>query len=442
MIEAFQQFILKKNLCNPTNKILVAVSGGVDSVVLLDLFVRSGYSVAVAHCNFKLRGEESDNDEHFVELLAKKYQLDFYTKSFDTEKFATDNKCSIQEAARSLRYKWFDELCKKQSFDRVAVGQHLDDQMETFFINLFRAAGVTGLKGMPVKRDDIIRPMLFTRRNEIEKYAKQFRLQFREDSSNYSDKYLRNQIRYKILPEIKKVKEGAEDAFIKSLENLYEDDLMLNQLIDEKRDVLFRQTENGWEINMIKLKKYQPLNTWLFYLLKDFGFSRDLTNQIATSLNKEHSGKIFNAPSHQLLIDRENMLIQEKHEEVEKEYFIHANDKEIEVPIKMKINKQLFDASVRFKKDSSTAYFDIDKLTFPLKIRKWRRGDRFVPFGMTGSKLVSDYLIDNKISRFDKEKVWLLLSGQEVIWVIGRRTSDCFKIGSKTKEVIDFHLEK
>ncbi len=442
MIEAFQQFILKKNLCNPTNKILVAVSGGVDSVVLLDLFVRSGYSVAVAHCNFKLRGEESDNDEHFVELLAKKYQLDFYTKSFDTEKFATDNKCSIQEAARSLRYKWFDELCKKQSFDRVAVGQHLDDQMETFFINLFRAAGVTGLKGMPVKRDDIIRPMLFTRRNEIEKYAKQFRLQFREDSSNYSDKYLRNQIRYKILPEIKKVKEGAEDAFIKSLENLYEDDLMLNQLIDEKHSKLFRQTENGWEINMIKLKEYQPLNTWLFYLLKDFGFSRDHTNQIAKSLNKEHSGKIFNSPSHQLLIDRENMLIQEKHEEVEKEYFIHANDKEIEAPIKMKINKQLFDASVRFKKDLSTAYFDIDKLTFPLKIRRWKQGDRFIPFGMTGSKLVSDYLIDNKISRFDKEKVWLLLSGQKVIWVIGRRTTDCFKIASKTKEVIDFHLEK
>lgn len=442
MVDAFRQFILDNNLCKPTDKILVAVSGGVDSVVLLDLFVRSGYSVAVSHCNFKLRGTESDNDEHFVELLAKKYQLDFFCKSCGAEKFAVDKKCSIQEAARELRYQWFDELCKKHRFARVAVGQHLDDQMETFFINLFRGAGVTGLKGMPIKRDDVIRPLLFARRNEIERYAKQNSLQYREDSSNHSDKYLRNQIRHKILPEIKKVKEGAEDAFIKSLENLYEDDLMLNQLIDEKRSKLFRQTENGWEIRILKLKEHQPLVTWLYYLLKDFGFSRDLTNQIAKSLNKEHSGKIFHSFSHQLLIDRENILIQEKHEGVEKEYFIHENDKEIEVPVKLMIKKQTFNTSLNFKSDSSLAYFDFDKLTFPLKIRKWKQGDRFTPFGMTGSKLVSDFLIDAKVSLFDKENVWLLLSGQEVIWIIGQRTSDCFKIGSKTKEVIDFQLKK
>lgn len=441
MIEAFQQFILKKNLCNPTDKILVAVSGGVDSVVLLDLFVRSGYSVAVAHCNFKLRGSESDDDELFVELLANKYQLGFYTKSFDTEKFATDNKCSIQETARALRYNWFDELCKKHNFDWVAVGQHLDDQMETFFINLFRGAGVTGLKGMPVNRDDIIRPMLFTRRNEIEKYAKQFRLQFREDSSNHSDKYLRNQIRYKILPEIKKVKEGAEDAFIKSLENLYEDDLMLNQLIDEKRSKLFRQTENGWEINMIKLKEHQPLNTWLFYLLKDFGFSRDHTNQIAKSLNKEHSGKIFNSPSHQLLIDRENILIKEKNQEVDKVYLINENDEESEAPVKLKLSKQPFNTSINLKKDSSLAYFDFDKLTFPLKIRKWRRGDRFVPFGMTGSKLVSDYLIDVKLSRFEKEKIFVITSAEKIIWLIGHRSSDYFKITPETKQIFSIRLD-
>ena len=440
MLEAFRQFIQDKKLCHQSDKILIAVSGGVDSIVLLDLFSKLGSDIAIAHCNFMLRGAESDGDAQFVRTLAEKYKVDYFQKSCDAGQYAEENKCSIQEAARELRYAWFEEICNKEGFRKIAVGQHLDDQIETFFINLFRGAGISGLRGMPEKRGKVIRPLLFSRRREIEQYARQNKLKFKEDSSNCSNKYLRNQIRHQLFPELKKIKAKSNDSILKSLKNLYDDDLILNQLLEKKRKKLIHKDDSTWWISIKKLNKLKPISTWLFYLLNIFGFSMEVTDQIAESLAKENSGKLFYSVTHQLLIDREKMFIRKNTVSDNEEYLINQNDSEIEKPIKLNLEKYTYDPTINLKKDTSVAFFDFDKLSFPLKIRKWKEGDRFNPFGMTGSKLVSDFLIDLKLSRFEKENIWLVLSGEHIIWIVGYRPSDDLKISDSTHRIFEIQL--
>ena len=440
MLKAFNTFIANNNLCLPHNKIVVAVSGGADSVVLLNLFVRAGYDVAIAHCNFKLRGDESDEDERFVKALATKYAVKAFVKTCPAEDFARQHNITIQEAARDLRYTFFDELIKNSGFDRVAVAHHLDDDLETFFINFIRGSGLQGLKGMPVQRDAIIRPLMFATRNQIEHYAKNNGLKWRNDSSNASDKYLRNNIRHHLLPELRKVAPNPETAF-KSLAHLKEDALVFEWLLNNKKKEIFIYKGKVILLPFKKLPTDIDGGLWLYLLLKDFGFQRNETDKIFAAITKKMSGKHFFSEDYELLIDREAAVIRSIETQHSMEFYIRKDDERMEQPFKaimqMLSGNNIDSTELRNKE---TAFLNYNKLKFPLRLRKWKKGDRFHPFGMKGSKLLSDFFSDMKLSLFDKENIWLLLSGDEIVWVVGHRIAESYKVSKQTKRIFRIKL--
>jgi len=437
MLIAFEQFITENNLCTKGEKILVAVSGGIDSVVLLDLFIQAKYSIGIAHCNFNLRDDESDQDEVFVKNLATKYKVEFHPKTCNAMAYTKQHQCSIQEAARELRYDWFEEVCQLNGYDKIAVAQHADDQIETFFINLLRGSGVAGLKGMPLKRENVIRPLLFAERKEIEQYAKERNLDFREDSSNLSDKYLRNQIRHHLLPQLEKIKVDYRKPINKSLQYLTEDHQMIQHFIEGKRNELFIDQVEVVKIPLDKLFDSLDQHSLLFYLLKDFGFNRDVTDAICEAVQNNNTGKLFYSSDYQLLIDREFLLLKKAGPKFEDDtFYIRSVGDNINMPISLKLEIAENNSLLQISKDPSIAYFDLEKLNFPLIVRKWKVGDRFIPFGMEGSKLVSDFLIDQKVNRFEKDRVYVLESERKIIWLIGYRISDEFRITEKTETVL------
>ena len=435
MLTAFKTYIQENSLCTTGEKILVAVSGGVDSVVLLDLFVKAGYHIAIAHCNFKLRGNESDSDELFVKKLAEQYNTGLFVKTCPAGDFANEQSISIQEAARELRYDFFEKLIKTKRFDKVAVAHHADDDLETFFINLMRGSGLQGLKGMPVQRDNIIRPLMFATRKQIEDYANKHGISWRNDSSNDSDKYLRNNIRHHLLPELRKINPDFKTLF-QSLSHLKQDALVLETLINNEKRKRFKEKEDQIIIPFENLEQKLPPALWLYYLLKDFGFPQSETGKIANAVKKNTTGKHFFSETHELLIDRNEIIIRKRktiHQEI---FHIDDSTTSLTQPFKAAISVLSGnDINPAQLKNSKAAYLDFDKLTFPLTLRKGQEGDRFHPYGMKGSKLLSDYFTDLKLSLFEKENSWLLLSGDEIVWVVGKRIAGQVKISSKTKIV-------
>jgi tRNA(Ile)-lysidine synthase len=441
MLKTFQQNITDQHLCSRGEKILVAVSGGPDSVVLLDLFDKSGFEISIAHCNFKLRGKESDEDETLVKELAGKYQKAFFVKDFETEKYADEHGLSIQEAARELRYNWFERLADQHGFDRIALGHHRDDAEETFFINLIRGSGLTGLKSIPAKRGRFIRPLLFASRQSVETYAEEHGLKCRQDSSNASDKYLRNRIRHHLIPLLGEIDGRAKEGLAKSLSNLEEDYLILQELINEKRKKMIIRNGEYLTISINDLLTLQPVQTWSYYLLFPFGFNRDTTDSIARSSEEKESGKIFISVSHELLVDREHLFIRDREAKPSSEtMLIHLHDEQIDHPVGMEFKVVDNEDSGFGVSGNTTVWFDLDKLHFPLKLRSWKTGDSIRPFGMEGSKLVSDILTDEKVNLFDKEKVMVLESGGVIIWILGIRRSDHFKVGENTRKVYRLRL--
>jgi tRNA(Ile)-lysidine synthase len=437
VIVEFQQYIDQQKLCISDNRILVAVSGGIDSVVMLDLFVKANYQISIAHCNFQLRDAESDNDEEFDKDLGKKNGLKVFCKKFDTRNYAEKGKLSIQVAARELRYAWFDELVEKEGFDYVAVAQHADDQLETFFINLLRGSGLAGLRGMPVKRDSIIRPLLFAKRKDIEQYAEKSNLTFREDSSNKEDTYLRNKIRLNLLTKLEKIDKRASDSTLESMHHLNEADILLQQLIDEKLKFVFREENGIFSILIDDLKLLEPDDIWMYYLLRNFNFNRDVTDNMVRAITEKQSGKVFYSASHKAIIDRDAIFIEVLKVRDNNEVYFVGNDLEIiEKPIALSFQTIHNHRSFKIKPDVKMAWMDKDKLSFPLEIRNWKKGDRFQPFGMKGSKLLSDYFIDEKMNQLEKQNIWLLISGKDIAWVIGHRISEKFKITKQTTRVL------
>lgn len=440
VIVDFNQYISHHNLCGKNDRILLAVSGGIDSVVMLDMFYQAEYKIAIAHCNFQLRGDESDEDERFVKKLDEKYGVEVFIKRFDTNAYALSNNLSIQVAARDLRYAWFEELRREANFDFVAIAHNSDDVVETFFINLSRGSGLTGLKGIPLKRDKIIRPVLFANREKIAAYAKKNKLVFREDSSNKEDKYLRNKIRLNLIPELNKLTSKFSYSVIDSINHLNEADILLQQLLEEKFKSLKKQKNGITNISLSELEKLQPFHIWQYYLLRLYNFNRDTTNNLAESIAGKQSGKVFYSATHKVLIDREKLKIKTIDEHMEEVSLIDIDQKSVTKPINLSVETFQVKDGFHLIKDTSFAQLDKDKLKFPLEIRKWKKGDKFKPFGMKGSKLLSDYFIDNKIDLFEKEDIWLLLSGDKIIWIIGYRISDDYKITKKTTHVLSINL--
>ena len=422
----------------PNEKILLAISGGIDSVVMLDLFDRTGIKYAIAHCNFKLRLFESDDDEMFVRQLAHKYSVEVYIGLCIAADYSKEKGLSIQEAARELRYAWFNKVCSHNDYPLIAVAHNNDDRVETFFINLFRGAGIKGLKSIPVVRQNIIRPLMFATREQIVEYANDNKLEYREDSSNNSDYYLRNKIRHHLIPRIEEISPGFNKAAQQSIDNLRDADLILQSAIKEKLERLtISHTNSISKLSIKELKKLLPFKVWMYYLLSEFGFNRQIINSICLSLEAENTiGHKFLSTDHELLIDRDYILIRKITSDSSlKKYHISINQKEVTEPITIKIINIKNDPGFKFNKSKNIAYFDLEKLKFPLTIRRWQKGDRITPFGMKGNKLISDILIDNKVDSFEKENTFVIISGEEIIWLVGHRSSNEFRVKQNTKDI-------
>ena len=443
MIKRFQEYIRQNGLINKGDEVLLAISGGIDSVVMLDLFDKARMKFAISHCNFKLRMFESDDDEMFVRQLAHKYNVDVFVNWCNTKDYAKTNKLSIQEAARDLRYAWFNQVCAHNSYSKIAIAHHLDDKIETFFINLFRGAGLKGLKSIPVSRQNIIRPLLFATRKDIEEYAKEHMLVYREDASNKTDKYLRNKIRHHLVPMMEEMSSGASNSIIKSIENLVDTDLLLDSIKSEKLQQLFTTDDIGTKkVSIIELKKLSPYKIWMYHLLSEFGFARPVTDSICQSLEEGNcTGLRFNSSDFELLIDRDQLLLREVIKETSSK--IHEIPKDIPYitkPLKINFEIQKNSSEFIFSNKKTMAFFDNDSLTFPLSMRKWQTGDRMIPFGMSGSKLVSDILIDSKVDSFEKENVYVILSGGKIIWLVGYRSSNEFRVSKSTTKIFSMEL--
>jgi len=436
MLARFLEHIEKNSLCGKSAKILLAVSGGADSVVMAGLFHKAGYKFGIIHCNFQLRGEESDADEAFVrDLAVKKYKVPFFVTHFDTKKYAEQHKRSIQEAARELRYTYFEEIRKKEHYSSLATAHHADDNIETFFINLLRGSGISGLAGIPVKQKNIIRPLLFAYRSEIEEYAKKNKLKYRTDSSNKDTKYLRNKIRNKMLPVMEQIYPQYRNAISTSITNLRNTEAAYRIYLEKIS--LLKTNKNGLKTISIKeLKKLEPDSHYLFEFISAFGFNKHVCDDICNALD-EVSGKIFFSPTHRLIKDREHLIIEQLTNETPDRIFsLNDGVKQISLPIKLKLTIKKPSALKVFSADKNLALLDKDKLVFPLTLRKWQKGDYFYPLGLKGKKKLSDFFSDHKFSVIDKENTWLLCSENKIVWVIGWRIDDRFKIRTRTQNIL------
>jgi len=435
MVEQFLKFIHTEKLFHSSQRILLAVSGGADSMLMLHLFTNAGFSVAVAHCNFGLRGSESDGDEQFVAEYCDKHNLAFYVKHFNTQDYAMEKGISIEMAARDLRYFWFDGLLAKHSLDLLATAHHQDDVIETFVINLSRGSGIKGLSGIQPKSGKIIRPMLFTNRTEILEYCTRLKIDFRTDSSNIDTVYKRNLIRQQILPLLEQVNPAFRRNALKTIGNLHETGQLFQQRMSEIRAFVLSEDELGAMIHIEKLLNLSPLKTILFELIRDFGFQPEQMDDIVDSLTKE-SGRKFHSSEYRLIKDRDYLLIAPNPSGLGKLFYVEEDCVKLNYPIHLTIEKIEKTTDFRYSTNPNVADLDLDKLAFPLILRHWQEGEYFQPLGMTGMKKLSDFFVDEKYSIPDKENAWILASGNQVVWIVGKRLDERFKISAKTKQIL------
>jgi tRNA(Ile)-lysidine synthase len=414
-------------------KILIAVSGGLDSMVLLHLIAQLNLEFAVAHCNFQLRKDESDEDEDFVKSYCKENSIQVFAQKFDTKQFAHDEKLSIQLAARKLRYEWFYELLATENFDFVLTAHHLDDQLETFLINFSRGTGLDGLSGIPSQNDKIIRPLLIFSRDEITTFANENKLKWREDSSNASDTYLRNKIRHHVVPILKEL----NPSFLNSFENTIQHLNQAQSLVDDASRIVYwkvvQDVDNQKIIDLNELLQLPNYQAYLFQWLSPFGF---LAWQDIYDLVEAQSGKQIFSEHFRLVKDRETLIIETRSDKISDEYFIHKNQSELNFPLKLTFCN-VSDITIS---NSKTIFVDVNALKFPLKLRKWQEGDYFYPFGMSGKKKLSKFFKDEKFSIIDKENAWLLCSENQIIWLVGKRLDDRFKITENTQTILKIQL--
>lgn len=431
MKEQIQQYIIQHQLLSGEKPVVVGISGGADSVALLHILVSLGYKCIAAHCNFNLRGDESFRDEQFTIDFTKRLQVPLCKISFETNKYAQENRLSVEMAARELRYRWFEELLNTYDADAVAVAHHRDDSVETLLINLTRGSGITGLTGIKPKNGNVVRPLLCVSREDIYAYIENNGLEYVTDSSNSSDIYTRNFIRLKVIPLLEEINPSVKASLARTANHLYDASLIYNHSIEEARRVIIQNNR----LSISALLSFPAPATILYEMLKPYGFSRTVCESIFTILDKD-SGKIFYSSTHRLLKDRSDLLIDVLSGEDNRAYLINLEDDNVDLPVELKPEIVVIKEDYQIEKDRKFAYFDFDKLSFPLVLRHWQEGDWFVPFGMKGKKKVSDYFSDKKFSLFDKEKTWLLCSGQDVIWIVGERTDNRYRIEKTTKRVL------
>ncbi len=430
------EFIASRQLFKESDILLVGVSGGVDSVVLIDLLHKAGMAFAVAHCNFKLRGEASELDEALVQSLAVKYDKPYFVKSFDTRLVASELGISIEMAARDLRYAWFEEMRRAHHFDWIVVAHHLDDQAETFFLNLARGTGIGGLTGMNVVNGRVVRPLLFASRKEIETYALTRQLLYREDGSNANTDFQRNKIRHLILPLMEELNPSFRQGLQETIRHLKDTSFIYQHAIEQAKDRTIQYLSvDEFQVVLEELKLLDPISSYLFEFLKPCHFNGDVVEEIVNALDGQ-PGKQFFSPTHRALLDRDFLLVQKLTSTETKRYYLDDNLSRLDFPIKLSFTTLRSSDLHSFKGLQNIALVDKRMLQFPLILRKWQAGDYFRPLGMKGKKKLSDFFIDEKLNLADKENVWLLTNGEEIVWIIGIRLDDRYKISSSATEVL------
>ncbi len=442
-VESFKSYIESNNLVSFDDKILLTVSGGVDSMVSLDIFTQLGYSVGVAHCNFQLRGAESEEDEVLVEERAKKYGVAFYNKRFDTIGEMERTGDSMEMAARKLRYEWFYELCAEHGYTTIAVAHHADDSIETFFINLLRGTGLRGLTGINKQFGKVVRPLMFASRKDILEYAASRQIPLREDSSHRSTKYLRNKIRLGLVPRIREINSKFTDLMRQNISRLTDAQSFIDSCIKRIHSEVISHEDGVDVLRIDRIDGEFPRGFVVYELLSSYyGFKGDVIDSLLGAYEGGRSGRRFYSKGYVAYINREDVLIA-----------TIAEDDLCEVSISTADTRTYCGNSVLYHEHTdidlietmavadNCALLDFDKLQYPLIIRKWQEGDWFIPFGMSGKKKVSDFLIDQKVSMLEKQRQFVLVSGKDIVWVVGRRTDNRYRLERESENVLKITKE-
>ena len=461
LLQKFTKKIKKENLFQKNDRLLLAVSGGVDSVVLCELCKQAGFKFEIVHCNFQLRGEESERDEAFVKSLSEKYKAEVFIKKFDTKQYAEEKKISIQVAARELRYEWFEKLIAltidtrqttTSGFSKtshivhctsyILTAHHANDNIETALMNFFKGTGIKGLHGILPKQKRIIRPLLFAKKEEILLFAKENNLSFVEDSSNITDKYTRNYFRNQLIPSIQKVFPEVEDNLLHNIERLKDAEILYRQAIQLHKKKLLEYKGNEIHIPVLKLLKAEPLKTIIYEIIKEVGFTAHQTDEVLHLLKSE-SGKYVSSSTHKIIKDRKWIIITSDNTIVSSNILIDKIDKKIAFENGQLDIKELERDRASILAENSIAMLDAKDIVFPLLLRKWKQGDYFYPLGMQslsagrrGKKKLSRFFIDQKLSLVEKEKIWIIESDKKILWVVGKRIDDRFKITNSTKTIL------
>ncbi|NBB28463.1 tRNA lysidine(34) synthetase TilS [Cellulophaga sp. BC115SP] len=436
MLDEFLTFINNKNLINSSDKVLLAVSGGMDSVVMCDLFSKAKIDFAIAHCNFGLRGEESNEDETFVKKLSIKYKVPFFVTTFQTAEFAENEKVSIQMAARILRYQWFEKLRVQHQFDYIATAHHQNDVLETVLLNLTKGTGIAGMHGIQIKNGVIIRPIWFAEKEQIFDYVVENQIIWREDSSNESNKYQRNLIRNEVVPLLKQINPNLEQTIQQTVERIAAVEEIFYQEIEMLRKQIVWSDGKVFFVNYKAIQTLSQPIVKLTELLKPFNFTYQQCQEIFASFDKE-PGRTFLSPTHELVKDRTELVITLKNLTSFESRVIEANDTKVRTD-NFQLDFEIFDRPEDYKVPTAKKYacLDADKVRFPLQLRKYKEGDWFCPLGMNKKKLISDFLTDQKVPLNLKKETYLLTSNGSTMWVVNQRVDDRFKVTDKTTRIL------
>lgn len=432
-------FIKQYALFLPEEHILLAVSGGRDSVLMAHLFNEAGFNFGIAHCNFNLRGGESLKDEQFTSDLAAELDVPFFTTIFDTAAYAQQHHISIQMAARDLRYEWLEEIRSDFDFRYIAIAQHQNDVMETMLLNLTRGTGIAGMHGILPKKGKIIRPLLFLSRDEIDNVFAERRLPYREDSSNKSNKYARNKIRLDVIPVLKELNPSLEQTFEANRKRFEELEIILEKHVNEIKAGLFKEIRTGeYEISLQGLKNLDPLDTLLYGLFHPFGFKEPVLHDLKNSWDGR-PGKVFSSASYDLNLDRDKVLLVKKTNIIRDQIHIKDTMTSLEWGDKTFKGSSVSSEHFTLRNEASVAQLDFALLKFPLILRGWKDGDHFQPLGLKGKKKLSDFFIEQKIPLSRKKDIAILENGNgDIIWIAGFRIDERYKITANTKKVFIF----
>ncbi len=440
MLDQFKEYLREIGVNDFHGRFLLAVSGGIDSVTMVHLFQMSGCDCAIAHCNFQLRGADSEADEAFVSSLASYLEMPLFVKKFDVEESAVERGISIQMAARELRYNWFDELVPENRFDYLATAHNKNDSVETFFLNLSRGTGIRGLTGIPRSKGHVVRPLLFASRDDIVAFSNHHKIEFREDASNLETKYRRNKIRHDVIPVMEQINPGFIETMWENISRLDEIQTIFIHSVEQKRNDLFKKVHGQIRIDTESLRSLAPLRTWLFELFSPFGFTRSQCEGIEKIIDAS-PGRRSISTTHQLFKDREQLILVELVHSTFDRYYLDNPEKHSSLPFPMDMEVIARNELGKIPNDPYIACLDCDELQFPLTIRHWQHGDYFFPLGMNQIKKLSDFFVDNKIPVPEKQQTWIMASGKKIVWIMGHRIDHRFRITDKTTRVLLLRLQ-